>query len=247
MIKANRKGKKREENGDIDTSKSIDFTPQDHIYEVDGERKVSVTGALPDIPDYLENKQFFIDKTNLGTRVHRITEIFEQRNFKTLSKKLIKAVERSLRDECFLEYKVGELDLEYAKGWLAFLKDTEWRSQEIEVKVFSEKYDYAGTVDRTGTSPLYFNRKKAILDIKTVVKVSPTVALQLAGYTSAYNEMWPDCKAHGRLAVQLTPEAGYRVHVYPQKEYAYDRTIFLAKMMSKKWDIEHGIEPSISI
>lgn len=219
-----------------DVGDPVQFDEGTHTYTHKGEKCPSVTQVLPELPEHLIYNQNFIEKTELGSRVHKATEIFDRFGYKSISKKFLRNCKSTLG------MPLKDEDIPYIEGWIKFMKESGWKNEEIEMLCFSQKYNYAGMCDRVGRHPKIFKRKKTILDIKTVSKVSPTVALQTAGYLNAYNEEWPNSPCEGRLAIQLLPEGDYKVHRYEIENLPYDLNVFLSKVISKRWDLENLTE-----
>ena len=69
----------------------------------------------------------------------------------------------------------------YLQAWRRFRHDTKFESILIEEKVFSERYFYAGTLDRVGL----LDGSKVVLDIKTGNALRATVGPQCAAYEEA--------------------------------------------------------------
>lgn len=121
--------------------------------------------------------------------------------------------------------------LPYLEGWQQFCVDYEAWHVASEKMVYSEAFEFAGTVDNI--SELSIGR--TIIDIKTGRK-NKKHRLQLAGYALAEN---PDAK---RAAVYLGPdyEDNYSFELFdnPEDLDAFTAALEIAKWKSKrqKWD-----------
>jgi hypothetical protein len=75
---------------------------------------------------------------------------------------------------------------EYARAFDSFVEDFEPKILENEAEVYSDKYEYAGTLDM-----IIEDRKGNIwlLDVKTGKGIYPEYGLQLVAYKHAYEEM----------------------------------------------------------
>lgn len=179
----------------------------------------SVTQVLPGPDEDAMLRPGFWEKTELGTRVHKACEIINKWG--------------ALKDKHYKELELQDIDIPYIDAWVNFLDDTGTEVVRAEMKVRSKKYDYAGTLDC-----LVRNHKGevSILDLKTVTQLSPVTALQLAGYIIAYNEQYSQ-DVFRRQVVQLKPDATYKRVKYPVSRLAYDKSIFLAKLNSARWDM----------
>lgn len=215
---------------DLTESDGRVFDPETHTYYKDGQLVPSVTQVLPEIPDHLEYNLNFIEKTALGTRVHGACDLINQL---ILGKKKPKPV---LTKKIIQMAETQEQDIPYIEGWIAYVKESGIQVLRSEMRVYSEEFCFAGTLDVLSRD----KKGRAMEDIKTVTELKPQVALQLAGYLFAYNEEYGD-DVQRRKAIQLKPDGTYRMKEYPVKELAYDTNVFLAKVTSKRWDMENGI------
>lgn len=137
---------------------------------------------------------------------------------------------------CELEDR-NELDLDsldpalkpYLGAWVKFKEDTGFICQQIEARVYSEKYRYAGTLDRVG----FLYERKSIVDIKTGTALPDWIALQTMGYQIAYNEkIKAKDKVKDRYAIQLLPNGDYKLKQYEDKS---DLSVFLAALTLRNW------------
>ena len=171
-----------------DTSKtkrrqaSIELDEGRHIYSVAGREYISVTQALDEGGAilWMTKHQVYLDR---GRAVHSATQFDD---------------EGDLNDADLPPYL-----LPYVQAWRRFRAETGFVPLLIELKVFSKRYGYAGTLDRVGL----MGDEQVVLDIKSGA-VHPATALQTAAYGKAYKPG----KRWKRLGVQLKPDGWFKVH-----------------------------------
>ena len=118
-------------------------------------------------------------------------------------------------DEDDLDYDSLTDDVqEYLDGWIAYRRDSGFVPTHRELLVYSERYQYAGTIDRLGHLR---NGRPVLPDIKTVATMQRSTPVQTAAYDMAAREMGV-FDAGIRLAVQLFPDGRYRAHPYTDPE-----------------------------
>jgi len=189
----------------------IKFDSNAHIYYVDGKKTISVTQALAVLSDFSNIRTDVLKRAgDFGTACHLATALYDQR----------------VLDESVLDDNLKP----HLSGWKLFLKDSGFAIEAIEKIVYSQKYGYCGTIDRVGI----LNGRRAVIDIKTG-QVSPTMAIQLSAYLTAYNEEMPYAeKAQDRMIVQLKEDGTYSL---PKKEFykTTDFGVFKACLTIAKW------------
>lgn len=183
----------------------LTFDPIDHIYCVDGVQVPNVTSILEDVGitdfshvpgDVLEHAQ------KRGTAVHHAAHLFD----------LGKLNEDSL----------GEEIRPYLEAWKKFKRETGVMLLECETLVYSEKYRFAGTLDRVAI--LY--GAVGILDIKS--GDDSGAAIQTAGYEIAYNEgKKVKDKTKKRWTVRLNRDGNYKVVTLTDMR---DKSVFLGAL-----------------
>lgn len=132
-------------------------------------------------------------------------------------------------------YDLGSLDFAtvdplirgYVHAWIQFRLDTGFIPRKIELRMYSKRYRFAGTLDREGI----YNGKPTILDIKTSVTMHPATGPQVASYEILHEENYGGPKAQ-RICVLLHDEddlAKYKkpYRVIPLKN-PQDRGTFLS-------------------
>lgn len=111
---------------------------------------------------------WFTDEAKLrGTNVHTACEYYDEDDLEW--------------DSVLPEY------VSYVKAYTRFRKDTGFKPIEIESTSYSERYNYAGTLDRIGELGGYL----ALVDIKTGAKAA-FWPLQLAAYQRLRRLDYPD-------------------------------------------------------
>lgn len=214
-----------------DMPPGFEYDDATHTYTLDGEVIPSVTTVIAD-PVMLSDMKFtnvFVNKGNIGTRVHALCEDINKGDSPDLDKE-------------------PERIRNYTLGYKKFLRETGFKPLGIEQKVFSRRLGYAGTFDISGIMPDLHGDTMITCDLKTTYKLSPTVRLQMAAYANAYMEMYPENIANAddyklRLTIQLKDKEGgdYVLEWYTAQEYALDLAVFKAKLVSAKFDMKHKI------
>ena len=180
------------------------FDEKEHNYFIDEIKVPSVTQIIQDIlpvdfrfvhPKLLERAK------NFGKAVHKATE---------------------LNDKGILDgLTVDEPLIAYLLAWQRFKEDFKVELRGVEIAMYSPKYMFAGTIDRVAV----VNGVFTIIDIKTSSQISPTTALQTAGYRllnkGGLEPPWPD----NRLCVRLTAKGKYQVKEYNDEQ---DEKVFLS-------------------
>lgn len=205
------------------TTHKLKFDKEKHEYSVGNKKVLSVTTVLPDIPEHLIYKQFFIDATHRGTRVHEHVD--------TINKYYIKKNKILSSDLCS---NCLETDKPYVNSYIKFLKAHRPEMLLSEKKMFHTELFYAGTVDLVAV----IKGKLSILDVKTTTKIAPYAKLQLAAYVYMYNFCYPERKAFNRYIIHLQ-EKNYRLVPYTVKTLEDDFEIFQCKLKSAQWDAEN--------
>ena len=150
-----------------------------------------------------------------GSAGHRATELFDLKNLK--------------------EETLDPALSPYVEGWKKFLRETGFIVEAVEEPVFSNKYWYAGRLDRRGL--LYGVR--TVVDIKFTASMEPVTAIQLAAYQEAYNEgKRPQDKIKNRAIVQLKANGSYAL---PSKDFFQksDFSVFFAALTLRNWRLKN--------
>jgi hypothetical protein len=211
--------------------KLLQFDKDTHIYKRDGQRLLSVTQVLPDIPEHLHYQQFFIDKTLLGSRVHETIDAINKQILKTGKTPAMKAYLR--RHEQFPQ------DTPYLDAYAKFIKDLNPCILYSEAKLSHPVWTYAGTIDMIA----HLFKKTYVVDVKTSVQIAPYARLQLAAYQAMYNHNQIDKGqlVEKRAILQLKPDGSYKFEQYAASGFKADFDIFLCKLKSVQWDRANGL------
>lgn len=194
------------------------FNTDKHEYVLNGTPVPSVTRVISNITEDMMFNSSFIKAGVRGTAVHKVCEDINNGvkvNFEAL----------------------GEDIRAYVDGYRAFLAKEAYSVISSELRVYSEKYRFAGTVDivaRDGRGQL------AIMDIKTSAMVSPTTALQLAAYEHCYREMngISPKKTIRRTVIWLTGDGEYTLGHYIDPT---DWNIYLSHLAVYNWRKRNGL------
>lgn len=204
----------------------IDFDPETHTYRVRGVLVPHVTGILTPLERYYGVPSGALEyASERGRDVHSACEYLDQDDL----------------DPASLDEEIAP----YVTAYERFLDDARPEWEAIESWVWSERYGYAGTLDRVGVLHGLKRTPAAVIDIKTVSALSPVTGLQLAAYEHAYREMRGRGAARrlARYALQLRPDSTYRLAQYAEPT---DYSVFLAQLSVAGWCRRHGKTQEIS-
>lgn len=195
----------------------LEFHEARHEYRLDGEVVPSVTqvtdGLLTDLSmvprDVLERAAAF------GTAVHMTCELDDD----------------DMLDEDALDVALRP----YLAGYRKFKAEVKPEVLANELKVYSRKYGFAGTLDRV----MRFGRglPRCLVDLKTNTQLLPAVGPQTAAYQLAWEEMGNPALTK-RFALQLLPN-DYRLEPLTDP---MDRHVFLSCLTVTRWRKTHGIQ-----
>ncbi len=191
------------------------FDEKTHTYTDDlGMIVPGVTSVIRPLYDFSMLKPGVLEKkAKLGTAAHKACEIYDQR--------------------CLNVNSVHEKVLPYLSAWIKFRRETKCVIIRNELKIDSDAFRYAGTLDRVGT----INDDNAIclIDIKTTSVISHVVAVQLSAYMRAYNDQQNDLKNKITkcFACQLKEDGSYKLHRFENIETHFG--MFLACLKVHNW------------
>lgn len=166
----------------------LEFDEETHIYKVSDKILPSVTQILtlsgmsnfdfvdPELLQY---------KADIGRKVHKACQWFDE--------------------GCLDEETLHPIIQGYLLGWKRFRQATEYQPVEHEIRMFSKKHGFAGTIDSVGKRYNILT----LVDIKTGV-TSKAHPLQTAAYKVLYDENRGE-KIKTRLVVYLSKGGEYRV------------------------------------
>lgn len=199
----------------------IDFDHASHTYTLGGRRLPSVTRVLDHLGTYAGiPADVLARKADIGDAVHLASEMYD-------------------RDELDMS-SVPEEIAGYVAGWVRFREEAGFIPRSIEERVWSDRHQFAGTLDRTGT----FKKLKgvrqnalALVDLKCTYRLLPAVGAQLSAYAVAWEERNRPQRIKHRFAVRLTADGKYEL-----KEHTdiTDRSVFLSALTLFFWKQRHA-------
>jgi hypothetical protein len=201
------------------------FDPEAHAFTYDGRPVPNVTRILSPLYDFNHGFQsnYVEAARRRGSAVHEATE----RSDKGMKWKKVETADDGIWRP------TNALDA-YLAAWEQFLADTNFDMHTIEETVYSQKYRYAGILDRTGI----LNGKRCVIDIKTTAAISPEMGIQLAAYQFAVNEGKPRTEQYPkRFICQLKPNGTYRLEEFKDRG---DFGVFVALITLNNWKETHG-------
>jgi hypothetical protein len=193
---------------------AIEFRESDHTYWHRGLEVPSVSRVLEPLDDLsMIPKAILERKIAIGHAVHKAAEFIDR--------------------GCLDDASVHPVIAGYVAAYRKFLAETGFVSKLIEQPVFSRSMWYAGTLDRAGEFPAGGRLPSEIkpdlstlLDLKTVLQMRASTAIQTVAYSKALAECRPDLPApQQRVALQLQEDGGYELHSYNDPS---DWTVFVA-------------------
>ena len=190
----------------------LEFDEAKHEYRLEGALLPGVTQILKPLQDFSAVPEDILERSaNFGTAVHLATALWDQNDLD------LDSLDPAL--------------VPYLEAWKRFRDDTKVAFEAIEAQVVSEKYRYAGTLDRIG----FLNGKPTVIDIKTGL-TNPTIGVQLAGYLVAWNEAHV-LKTTRRASVSLRKDGSYRLDFWDDKS---DWATFLSLLQIHNWQLAHS-------
>lgn len=210
------------------------FDPFRHEYRLNGIKIPGVTSCLSDIPEELRFSSAFIRKTEIGKKVHDICESIALHMLNDGGKRRgHRTFKMNPEQRGWVKHE--PVINEYVIGFRRWLDESKYTILEAEQKLVSIKYRYAGTCDIVARDD---HGRLVIMDIKTTNGINPSVALQLAAYAQAYEEISEE-KVHHREVLLLEPEGTYKTKHY--RDQRADFHVFLCKLVSRNWDLANGL------
>ena len=130
------------------------------------------------------------------------------------------------------ESSVSPLILPYLQAARSFKRETGFRTELTEARVWALDLGYAGTLDHLGWIQ---DQQRVLVDWKTGA-VPEWARLQTAGYANAF----PNGAGFLRYAVQLKPDGAYKITSFEPREFRRDMTDFLACVRVAQLQEEQG-------
>jgi len=198
------------------------FEPVTHEYRIDGVVRPSVTQLLEDAgltPDYsLVPQPVLQHARERGIHIDACCDLLDADDLDW----------RSVHPEA----------VPYVEAWLAFREYEGFTPIASQIPLYHPVYGYAGTTDVVGVLP---GSRPAIVERKATAKMSPTYALQTAGY--ALDGLWYAPPGGGQLApvpwerpvrlgVHLRRDGRYTLVPYDDPE---DLAAFLGVVALGRW------------
>lgn len=102
--------------------------------------------------------------------------------------------ERFIRGQITVE-QANPAVIHMVKALSDWCRQVDFKLFEAEDTVYSDIYQYAGTLDLVG----YVNGKLAVIDLKTSSGIYPEMKIQIAAYANAFNEMHQSDEVLGKV------------------------------------------------
>lgn len=186
----------------------LTFNEELHQYKLDGVVIPSVTQVLQGVG--------IIDFSGIP-----IARLDAARIFRIAAHKATALSDKGTLDEKELDENLRP----YLDGWRLFRQEYGFIPALIEQPLFSKIYRVAGTPDRIGNWRI--DDSIIIPDIKTGFELSPTHAIQLAGYELIFKEDLKVKSKIRRLSVLLNEKGKYKIQEYKDKN---DLSVFLSAL-----------------
>lgn len=143
----------------------LTFDAETHTYRIGGQIVPSVTQVLSALNDFSRISPEVLENARaLGTAVHRAIELDCAGDL----------------DDASLHPDVAER----VEAWRKFRFGCGFRPAGNEVRVYSGRYGYAGTLDLFGS----MGRDQIVIDIKATAALPETAGMQTAAYAQALRE-----------------------------------------------------------
>lgn len=194
----------------------LTFDPSTHEYRDDGAIVPHVTQVIDGLVDFSGIPESVMAATrDRGQAVHLLTEYHDR---------------GELDEESLPEELRG-----FHAAYVRFLHESGFSPTAIEQIVYSEKYRYAGKLDRIGTMKSRGREVVALVDIKAVSSVAAAVGPQTAAYQQAAAETGIR-NISARYALQLRGDGTYKLHECADRS---DLSVFLAALTVANWRSKH--------
>lgn len=175
---------------------ALTFDPEAHVYRLNGEVLPSVTQVLEPLISYDGVPSGVLrHAAERGTAVHLATEFWDDGDL----------------DEESIDQEI----LPYVQAWQRFRAESGFEVLRSEVRVYSERHRYAGTVDCIGV----MRGRLVMVEKKTTAVLAAAAAIQVTAYRRAYNET---CRPAERIrhsyTVHLRRDGTYRLDEWTPDE-----------------------------
>lgn len=191
----------------------LTFDPVGHVYKVGTRVVPSVTQTLAPLVDYSGVPAAILERARqLGQAVHTMTELYD-------------------RDDLDMDNLSDEL-LPYLTAWIKFRAEARFVPELIEERFHHPSLGFAGTLDRTGL----INGRRAVVDIKKMLRLEPVVGVQLAAYQELCIKNGVDVQ--DRYGLGLRADGTYRLIPFTDKQ---DWPTFLSLLTLRNFREKHGL------
>jgi len=196
---------------------TLTFDPATHTYRLGSRVLPHVTGVIKPLEDYAGVPPSVLEwASERGRMVHEACQFLDEDDL----------------DESSLDPEIAP----YVEAYRRFLEEVRPEWYAIEQPVHSDRYGYAGTLDRVGYLTGLKRSPRAVVDLKAVAKLSPVTGLQLAAYAEAWC-VGGAAPLIARYALQLRPDKTYRLKRYDEPT---DLSTFLSQLSVANWCRRHG-------
>ena len=130
-------------------------------------------------------------KSALGTAVHRAIHLYNEDNLD----------EESIHPEI----------LQYFNAYKKFTEVYKFEPRYTELRMFSKKYMFAGTLDAQGLFFCGGKEIESIIDWKCTFSLYPSASIQTAAYQLLFNENYPENKVKKRFNLILKNTGNYDI------------------------------------
>jgi hypothetical protein len=182
-----------------DRSTGVTFDPSTHCYRFHGTRLISVTQAIQ-AAGLIDTEWYTEAARQRGRAVHLAVHFDAEGDLE--------------------ERSVSPLVRPYLEAARGFKRDSHFVTELTEARVWAIDLGYAGTIDHLGCIG---KQERLLVDWKTGV-VPEWARLQTAGYAHTF----PNGAGFLRYAVQLKPDATYKITTFEAQEFRRDVADFLA-------------------
>ncbi len=201
----------------------LQFDEATHTYTLGKQRLPSVSEIIRPVTSFDHiDPEVLARKTEIGRHAHKLCEWHD------LKIKIDKASIDPAVEPYFTAYK-------------KFCREMKPKWVNVETRDHHRLHHYAGTLDRLG----WINKEAWLIDLKTVVTVSPTTGLQTAGYVAIHQSnllgkvgaasqmLYPK-----RGALQLKDDGTYRLVEFTE---SLDWPTFLSLLNLWRWRTKNGV------